>query len=46
MGIIDGLGREGTTQEIAFYEHPLANDTMDNGDVMIAFATSAEAQAY
>jgi hypothetical protein len=43
---VNGLGREGTAQEILFYERLLANQTLDSGDVVIAFAASAEAQAH
>ncbi|MBC9177033.1 DUF4214 domain-containing protein [Pseudoroseomonas ludipueritiae] len=43
---VNGLGREGSAQEIAFYEDLLASQALDRGDVVLAFAASQEAQDH
>ncbi len=42
----NGLGRSGAAEDVAYYENLLAQGTHDRGDLVMAFATSQEAQGH
>ncbi|EHL98345.1 hypothetical protein HMPREF9946_03607, partial [Acetobacteraceae bacterium AT-5844] len=41
---VNGLGREGSAEDVAYFENLLAEGSHDRGDLVMAFATSQEAQ--